>query len=83
MACVGRRARGRGAKGLTIRLGVYAEDPSACAFACAPPHRQMYAAMVAVKKLGEDSKRGVATVRFFGKFFGTQVGVGVVSGMGG
>ncbi|GFR44665.1 hypothetical protein Agub_g5955 [Astrephomene gubernaculifera] len=33
---------------------------------------EMYAAMLAVKKLGEDGKRGVATVRFFGKFFGTQ-----------
>ncbi len=33
---------------------------------------EMQAAMLAVKKLGEDGKRGVATVRFFGKFFGTQ-----------
>ncbi|KXZ46195.1 hypothetical protein GPECTOR_46g264 [Gonium pectorale] len=33
---------------------------------------EMYAAMLAVKKLGEDSRRGIATVRFFGKFFGQQ-----------
>ncbi|KAG2495963.1 hypothetical protein HYH03_005893 [Edaphochlamys debaryana] len=33
---------------------------------------EMYGAMLAVKKLGEDAKRSVATVRFFGKFFGTQ-----------
>ncbi|GIL78169.1 hypothetical protein Vretimale_7559 [Volvox reticuliferus] len=33
---------------------------------------EMHAAMLAVRKLGEDSKRNVATVRFFGKFFGTQ-----------
>ena len=31
---------------------------------------EMYAAMLAVKKLGEDTTRNVATVRFFGKFFG-------------
>jgi hypothetical protein len=31
---------------------------------------EMYAAMLAVKKLGEDPVRNVATVRFFGKFFG-------------
>ncbi|PNW83461.1 hypothetical protein CHLRE_05g242550v5 [Chlamydomonas reinhardtii] len=34
--------------------------------------QEMYAAMLAVKRLGEDAKRGVSTVRFFGKFFGTQ-----------
>ncbi|PNH08597.1 Flagellar radial spoke protein 4, partial [Tetrabaena socialis] len=33
---------------------------------------EMYAAMLAVKKLGEDGRRAVQTVRFFGKFFGTQ-----------
>lgn len=31
---------------------------------------EMYAAMLACKKLGEDTTREVATVRFFGKFFG-------------
>lgn len=31
---------------------------------------EMYNAALAVKKLGEDPKRSVATVRFFGKFFG-------------
>ncbi|KAJ9522652.1 hypothetical protein QJQ45_019729, partial [Haematococcus lacustris] len=31
---------------------------------------EMYNIALAVKKLGEDAKRGVARVRFFGKFFG-------------
>lgn len=31
---------------------------------------ESYAIALALKKLGEDPKRGVATVRFFGKFFG-------------
>jgi len=33
---------------------------------------EMHAVMLAAKKLGEDPKRGVATVRFFGKFLGTH-----------
>lgn len=33
---------------------------------------EMYAAMLAAKKLGGDGERGVNTVRFFGKFFGTD-----------
>ena len=32
--------------------------------------QEMYGIALAVKKLGEDPKRGVQTVRFFGKFFG-------------
>ncbi len=32
--------------------------------------QEMYNLALAVKKLGEDPKRSVATVRFFGKFFG-------------
>ena len=32
--------------------------------------QEMYNVALAVKKLGEDPKRAVATVRFFGKFFG-------------
>jgi hypothetical protein len=31
---------------------------------------EMYGIMLAVKKLGEDPKRAVSTVRFFGKFLG-------------
>lgn len=31
---------------------------------------EMYGIALAVKKLGEDPKRSVATVRFFGKLFG-------------
>lgn len=31
---------------------------------------EMYAVMLALKRLGEDPKRSVKTVRFFGKFFG-------------
>jgi hypothetical protein len=31
---------------------------------------EMYNIALAVKKLGEDPKRGVSRVRFFGKFFG-------------
>jgi hypothetical protein len=31
---------------------------------------EMYNVALAVKRLGEDPKRSVATVRFFGKFFG-------------
>ncbi|KAG1678015.1 hypothetical protein FOA52_000811 [Chlamydomonas sp. UWO 241] len=33
---------------------------------------EMYSAMLAAKKLAGDGARGVSTVRFFGKFFGTQ-----------
>lgn len=32
--------------------------------------QEMYNVALAAKKLGEDPKRSVATVRFFGKFFG-------------
>jgi hypothetical protein len=32
----------------------------------------MMAVSLAAKKLGEDPKKGVATVRFFGKFLGTH-----------
>jgi radial spoke head protein 4/6 len=32
--------------------------------------REMYGVMLAVKQLGEDPKRAVSTVRFFGKFLG-------------
>ena len=31
---------------------------------------EMYGVMLAVKQLGEDPKRAVSTVRFFGKFLG-------------
>jgi radial spoke head protein 4/6 len=31
---------------------------------------EMYNAALALKRLGESTKRGVATARFFGKFFG-------------
>lgn len=33
---------------------------------------EMMNVMLAAKKLGEDPKRAVATVRFFGKFLGTH-----------
>lgn len=33
---------------------------------------KMQAVMLAAKKLGEDPKRGIASVRFFGKFLGTH-----------
>ncbi|CAM6118185.1 unnamed protein product [Calypogeia fissa] len=33
---------------------------------------ETYMIMLALKKLGDDPKLGVSTVRFFGKFFGTQ-----------
>lgn len=32
--------------------------------------QEMYNVMLMVKKLGEDPKKGVATIRFFGKFWG-------------
>eukprot|EP00798_Chlamydomonas_sp_ICE-L_P017545 gene17545-23866_t len=35
-------------------------------------YEEMYNVSLAVKKLGEDAKRNVQTVRFFGKFFGLQ-----------
>ena len=40
------------------------------ALGCGLGRSEMYNIMLAVKKLGEDPKRSVQTVRFFGKLFG-------------
>jgi len=41
-----------------------------CALGVGLGPEEMYSVMLAAKRLGEDPTLGVATVRFFGKFFG-------------